>query len=587
MSGIAGIVRVDGAPADAGVLGRMASALTHRGPDGEGRWMAGPVGMMHRRLATGCPEDRQPIVDVAEGRALVVDGRLDAPVPLLAAARRWGPDFPAHVRGDFALVLWDAAARRVVCARDAFGVKPLYYHWDGRRLLFASEIAGLFADESVARRPDVSTLADYLLMDMRDPGATFFDGVRRLPAGHVLVLDEQRLTVRRYWTPDGTVYRGRDDAHAEEFAVRLRQAVRDRVAGAPAAGLMLSGGIDSTLIAATAGLVRGCDAGPLASVTFVHEEFLAEDWDAIGALVAAGFVKPPRIGPGDYMPDTQLLSSEPPNAEGYLSPAVVLAEGSQDFRVLLTGIGGDELSTAAERGAIGDLLRTGRVAAAWREASAMARAYHGRAGSAAADVLWTALPLGLRTAVRRVRRRRRPRWLRAHVARERRPPAGEHVDRPFETQLAAVTWRALTAPSFTMALEKLDAEAARVGVEPRHPYLDRRVVECFLATPPAMLIRHGYRKQFVQRALGCPLPLRAAENPREHVPSATDAELRRRDAVMLAQGLFRPDARVFDYVDRAEAERMRTEYLARGAPYGSQLWRFLLLETWLRRTFAS
>jgi len=138
-----------------------------------------------------------------------------------------------------------------------------------------------------------------------------------------------------------------------------------------------------------------------------------------------------------------------------------------------------------------------------------------------------------------------------------------------------------------MALDKLDAESARLGIELRHPYLDRRVVECFLATPPAALLRHGYRKQFVQRALGAPLPLRAIEHPREHVPAPDGAARLRRDAAMLGHGLFRPDARVFDYVDRAEAERMRDAYLAGGAPFGARLWSFLLLDAWLRRTFTS
>src|SRR5207249_7547821 len=96
----------------------------------------------------------------------------------------------------------------------------------------------------------------------------------------------------------------------------------------------------------------------------------------------------------------------------------------------------------------------------------------------------------------------------------------------------------------------------------------------------------GIRDRNVTGVQTCALPiLRAIERPGEHVPSPDGAAQLRRDAAMLERGLFRPDARVFDYVDRAEAERMRDAYLARGAPHGARLWSFLLLETWLRRTF--
>src|SRR5207249_2511001 len=374
-----------------------------------------------------------------------------------------------------------------------------YYHWDGRRLLFASEVGALLEDAAVVRRPDASTIADYLLMDFRDPGATFFEGIRRVPPGHVLTVGKRGLSLHRYWRPAASAPGVSEEDHAANFAACLLESVRDRLSDASAAGVLLSGGIDSTLIAAVAGAVRGRDARPLASATVLHEGL-----------------------------------------------------------------------PAAERGAIGDLLGSLRPIRAWREAAALARAYGHDGWRASTDVLRTALPPGPRRAVRRLALRRLPRWLRPRLARARRPWPGEGGGPRFETRMAAASWRALTAPSFTMALEKLDAESAALGIELRHPYLDRRVVECFLATPPAVLVRHGYRKQFVQRALGCRMPLRTIERPGEHVPSPDGAAQLRRDAAMLERGLFRPDARVFDYVDRAEAERMRDAYLARGAPHGAR-----------------
>src|SRR5205823_12493749 len=107
------------------------------------------------------------------------------------------------------------------------------------------------------------------------------------------------------------------------------------------------------------------------------------------------------------------------------------------------------------------------------------------------------------------------------------------------------------------ALEKLNAEAAALGIEPRHPYLDRRVVECVLAIPPATFVGDGYRKQFVQRAVGGGRAPRTVERPTEHVPLRDAAESVRDEAARMARDLFATDARIFHYVDRREAERMR------------------------------
>jgi asparagine synthase (glutamine-hydrolysing) len=574
VSGIVGVVHTDGRPADAGLLGRMAEALAHRGPDGEACWISGSGGLAHRRLASPVAQDKFPLIDV-EGRAVVVDGRLDEP---LERFRRRGTAFVDDAFSEFAVAVWDAPAHTLVCARDAFGAKPLYYHWDGRRLLFASEVGALFADPTASRRPDAATIADYLLMDFRDPGATFFDGIRRVPPGHALTVGPRGLLLRRYWTPSGAA---RGDDHAGEFAATSRAAVADRLADAPTAGVLLSGGIDSTLVASVAGAFRG----PLAALTYLHDGFLAEDWQAITALQAAGAIASPRVRAGLPLLDMLLASAEPPNDEGHpVLEALLDAGAAGDFRVLLTGIGGDQLSRAGERGALADRLRSGRIVSAWREARALARAYGGHGRRAGVDALWSTLSPGARRTARTLTGRDAPAWLVPRLARSRRPPS--HDGARFETRMAAEIWRALTAPTLAFALEKLDAEAARLGIEPRHPYLDRRVVECVLAVHPEVFVRHGYRKQFVQRALGAVLPLRTIEGSAEHRPAGDPTRALRHEATRIDAELFQRDARVFEYVDRARARRMRDEYVAHGGRHGARLWSFVLLEAWLRRTFS-
>jgi len=579
MSGIAGVFHADGQPADARLVARMAGALAHRGPDGETCWVTGPIGLAHRRLASVSAEDKPPLTD-GDGRAAIVDGQLDEPLERLG---RCGSAFVDDAVGEFAVAAWDAPARTLLCARDTFGVKPLYVHWDGRRLLFASEIGALFHDASVPRRPDAATIADYLLMDFRDPAATFFDGIRRVPPGHVLNVGPRGLSLRRGWTPDGaTRSRGADD-HASDVAARFRQAVSDRIVEAAAAGVLLSGGIDSTLVAAVAGMARDHDRS-IHALTYLHDGFLVEDWQAVTALAASGAIAPPCTRAGLPLLEMLLASAEPPNDEAHpVLPALLDPEASADFRVLLTGIGGDQLSSAGERGALSDRLRSGRLGQACRHAQALARAYGNGGRGAAADVLWSALSPRLRRTARKLAGRGAPAWLRPSVARSRRSAPADSVR--FETCMAAAMWRALTAPALAFALEKLDAEAARLEIEPRHPYLDRRVVECLLAVPPDVFVRHGYRKQFVQRALGGVLPPRMVEQPAEHVPSTDAATALRDDAARMERELFGCEAPVFEYVDRASAVRMRDDYVAGRGRCGARLSSFVLLNAWLRRTF--
>lgn len=578
MSGIAGVLHTEARPADAALLQRMGAALAHRGPDSEGRWICGPVGLVQRRRASAAGDDKPLLTDV-EGRALVVDGRMDAPLERLG---RRGIAFVDDALGEFAVAAWDAPARTLLCARDAFGARPLYYHWDGRRLAFASEVPALFEDPSIARRPDPATIADYLLMDFRDPGATFFDGIRRIPPGHTLSVGPHGPSLRRSWTPDGAIRAGRAEHHAMAFAERFRAAVRDRLADAPAAGALASGGIDSSLVSAVAGAVHG----PLAALTYLHDGFLIEDRHAIETLVAAGAIAPPRVVRDVPLLDMLLASTQPPNDEGYpVLPALLDAGAAGEFRVLLTGVGGDELSTAGERGALADRLASARLVRAWRDARAFAAAYgsHGL-GAAAVDALWSALSPRVRRTARTLSGRAAPPWLRPASARSRRERVDSRVR--FETRMADAMWRALTSPALAFALEKLDAEAAPLGIEPRHPYLDRRVIECVLAIPPGVFVRDGYRKQFVQRALGV-LPVRTGEHPAEDVPSADAARGLCDEAARLDRELFGRDALVFEYVDRASAARMRDEYAAHGGRHGARLSSFLLLERWLRRTFAT
>jgi asparagine synthase (glutamine-hydrolysing) len=277
MCGVAGMLRFDGGPASPVKLRQMADAIAHRGPDGEGFFIDGSLGLGHRRLAIIdlSPAGHQPMQS-ADGRfVLSYNGeiynfqelrlelearghrfrsRTDSEVVLLALAE-WGPAALARFNGMFALALWDRRERRLVLARDRYGVKPLYYCRRDEGLWFGSEIKAILADPAVAPRLDPEALVEYLTFQNFFTDRTLFAGVRLLPPGVWLsVTADGAVTLQRFWDfdfrePDAPLA---DDAYVERLDGLFRQAVsRQLVADVPV-GSYLSGGIDSGSIAALA-----------------------------------------------------------------------------------------------------------------------------------------------------------------------------------------------------------------------------------------------------------------------------------------------------------------------------------------------
>ncbi|MEV4556221.1 asparagine synthase (glutamine-hydrolyzing) [Kitasatospora sp. NPDC049285] len=283
MCGLAGLARIDGAEltaaADA-LLAGMADTIAHRGPDDRELLRRGPVGLAFTRLSLVGPADgAQPLSDPDGTLVLIANGevynhrQLAAGFPagsirtssdcevLLPLYRRHGLDFLDQVRGMFAVVLWDRAAGQLILARDRFGIKPLYYHRNAERIVFGSEIKALFNDPATPRRIDWDAALSHPSMPaaphLLDEGTTsWFEGIEVVPAGTVLRIDlrDGRTTAHRYWEFPGT---GADVSGSDrEIAARYGELFAESVAECATAdtelGLFLSGGIDSSSVAALA-----------------------------------------------------------------------------------------------------------------------------------------------------------------------------------------------------------------------------------------------------------------------------------------------------------------------------------------------
>ncbi|MBI1878578.1 MAG: asparagine synthase (glutamine-hydrolyzing) [Chloroflexi bacterium] len=273
MCGIAGILHFDGMAAQADLLKRMTQAIAHRGPDGEGAYLSGPVGLGHRRLAiidlsaVGAQplsnEDRTiwvtfngEIYNFQDVRRKLIErghqfrSATDTEV-IVHAYEEWGTACLQHFNGMFAFGLWDELQRRLWLVRDRLGVKPLFYYHLPDRLLFSSEIKSLFSDPNLKRDIDYEALAYYLALNYTPAPFTLFAQVRQLLPGHYLLVDSTgQMQEEEYWDLTYREYTDRDkQSYIEEFSALLADSVRLRLVSDVPFGAFLSGGVDSSSIA--------------------------------------------------------------------------------------------------------------------------------------------------------------------------------------------------------------------------------------------------------------------------------------------------------------------------------------------------
>ena len=280
MCGIAGLIELSGDAVSPVILQRMTDAIAHRGPDGEGHWIEGPVGFGHRRLAIIdlSPGGHQPMISADHRYVITYNGEIynfrelraelqaagywfrsqsDTEV-LLHALAHWGPEGLVRLNGMFALALWDRKERRLLLARDRYGIKPLYVAQQNGRLLFASEQKAILAHPAFQRQLDKPALLEYLTFQNIFTDRTLLQDVQLLPAGHYATLDLRQpnapLERTRYWDyrfrePDRP---GRREEYLEELDRLFRQAVNRQLVSDVELGAYLSGGMDSGSITAVA-----------------------------------------------------------------------------------------------------------------------------------------------------------------------------------------------------------------------------------------------------------------------------------------------------------------------------------------------
>jgi asparagine synthase (glutamine-hydrolysing) len=370
MCGIAGLLGLDGAtPPDPAELAAMGAALAHRGPDGAGELRDGPLALAIRRLAIVDPAGgHQPLTSEDKAVHVVCNGEIyNAPALRRDLERRGhrfrtrsdieviahlyeerGPHFLHALRGMFALALWDAPERRLVLARDPFGIKPLVYALAPGRLAFASELKALMTLPWLSREIDLEALETYLAVNAVLAPRTIFRDARKLPAGHLLIAAAGSVRVERWARPkpvSAGAVRGEPAKHlAKEARERLRDSVRAHLEADVEVGVLLSGGVDSGTVAALAASELGRPLKTF-SVGFTERSF---DELADARRVARRYGTEHRelvVGP-EAAGELRAVAAtfDEPRGDSTALPYWLAARlAATEVKAVLSGEGGDEL----------------------------------------------------------------------------------------------------------------------------------------------------------------------------------------------------------------------------------------------------
>ncbi len=626
MCGIAGIAALTAhATVDAAPMPAMLSCLAHRGPDDQGQLALDGVVLGHRRLSiidlTG---GHQPLFGARASTVIIANGeiynyrelarelsarghvfRTASDTEVAAHAYdEWGLDFLDRLDGMFALALWDGAARRLVLARDRMGEKPLYYTIAREQLLFASELTALMQHPALVRTLDHEALSMYLALEYVPAPRTILQGVHKLEPGSALILEKGAIRTVRYWSiqPRAT-FRGSYRAAVAETRERIERAVVSRLVSDVPLGVFLSGGIDSSTVAALAARHGALDTF---AIGFEEKSF---DESAHARMVARyiGSHHHERIFKGSEMPELvpRLAHTldEPLGDASILPTALLSAFAREHVTVALGGDGGDELFAgypmhAAQRvAAYARALPRFAHAAARRAAAAMPVAHTNFAlpfkvlsflrGAAAAPPLNHALWMSSFDPAEQRALLTQPAWQagRSGAAAFEPVAAGWQASEGAELIARASHLDAVTYLPNDI-LMKVDRASMRVALEVRAPFLARSVVELAFAVPDRFRMRGITGKRMLRDAVRDLLPRPVIDRPKKGFGMPVGAWLNGPLRALVNDVLSRDALHAGGLFEPASVQRMLAAHAARKADYRKPLWTLLVFELWRREYLA-
>jgi len=616
MCGICGVLNYGSQePVSPDAVERMTGTMVHRGPDDAGYTIQGPCGLGMRRLSIiDLSGGHQPITNEDRSAWIVFNGEiynyLELRRELLAAGHQftthsdtevilhaydeWGDDCVLRLNGIFGLAIWDVRRRRLLLARDHFGVKPLYYLDDGARLLWGSEIKAILADPRVTPETDTDALNLFLTFRFVPSPHSMFRGICKLRPGHRLIHENGASRVERYWTPRPVPLELSDADTEHLLQERLEAAVRRQMISDVPVGALLSGGVDSAAVVA---LMRQGNADPIRTFTvgFRGRATMNEIDEAKDSARFFGTqhteVLMDSVDYESWLQKSVWHMEEPNSTTSALALYFVCRLARESVKVVLTGQGVDEPMGGYHR-------------------------YYGeRYGNA-----YRHLPAILRDGVFRnivEALPRRERWKRAIRTMDIAEPTERfaRVYAVFSPEMKQALWRpernvALPPyPSFEavqywrsavdglhplMQMAYVDARLSladdllmcadkmsmATSVELRVPYLDLEFMAAAEALPPRMRIRGTTRKYIHKRAVRKWLPDKIVNRRKKGFETPIDAWLRTDLVPFVRRTLLHSNSACAEYFSPQAIEALLADHIAGRQEYHRQLFSLLVFELW-------
>jgi asparagine synthase (glutamine-hydrolysing) len=591
MCGIAGILNLDGRPADASRLERMVRTLGHRGPDAMSYLTDAACGLAHTRLSIIDVEGGHQPMSHADGRlSITFNGeifnyielrkdlstrghrfatRSDTEV-ILHLYEEYGEDCVRHMNGQWAFAIWDAHRRKMFLSRDRMGVRPLFYTVANGAFVFGSEIKAILASGLVTPALDPGALDQLFTFWTPLPGRTMFRNIAELPAGHSLTVNGDEPTIRRYWHPEyTTLSEVNEDAAAGQLLDLLIDATRIRLRADVPVGAYLSGGLDSTIITA---IIKRFTTTPLRSFSLGFEdvefdesshqrqvtEFLETDHEAVHCTnddIAQIF---PKVV---YHAEKPMLRTAP-------APMMLLSRLVRDrgYKVVLTGEGSDEVFGGY------DIFKETKIRRFWSkfpgskirpallrrlypymkniqaQPEAYLRAFFRTSAEDCADPFFSHLPRWSLTAK-----------LKLFYAHDFRTQIGAYDPLGDLSRTLPPTfseWDSFTQAQYLETAHLLpgyilSSQGDRMGmansVEGRFPFLDHRVVQFAASLPPRLKMKVLNEKYLLKRAV------------RGLIPEAVRSRKKQPYRAPDAKSFFGASGKLVDYADDLLAPRRLAE----------------------------
>jgi asparagine synthase (glutamine-hydrolysing) len=619
---------------DVRMLERMRDVLTHRGPDDAGIFIDARierVGLGHRRLSiVDVRSGHQPMANEdrllhityngeiynhadfrssLEARGHVYETHCDTET-ILHLYEEHGPDCVNHLRGMFAFAIWDHQKRELFIARDRLGVKPLYYaHTNDGSLYFASEIKALFEAETVKAEINYGALPDYLANHAPSGEETLFRGIKRLLPGHTLLWRDGTIEIKRYWNvsfqrPENG--RRSDADYIAEWSELFRESVRLRLMSDVPLGMFLSGGIDSSAIAA---VMSGIVAEPIKTFSVAFAEREANELE-YARLVARAFKTNHHevvVSPEDFfaaLPKLVWHEDEPIAHPSSVALYFVSQLAAQHVKVVLTGEGSDELLAGYGRYRKTVLnMEVGRRYQQW-------------------------VPSGVRSAIRkqikglpagsRLRQKLQrtfltlspdiesiyfdnfavfPRAMQHELLTvEAREQIGVSAGDPYsvmrdvlgETDATSLLDRLLYADIKTYLPEllmKQDQMSMAASIESRVPFLDHKLVEFCASLPEHMKLRGATTKYILRESMKGLLPQAILSRPKMGFPVPIGAWFRGAFRDVVDEYVLSERAVSRGILDAGFVRSLVRRHQEGGEDHSERLWALVNFEIWQRQFF--